>query len=58
METYRFEISAFTEIDIKAKDLNEARKRADEIWHETFENGLFGEVDFIKRIKEGNDYEL
>lgn len=51
IRTFRFEISAYAEIDIEAKDLNEARKRADEIWYETFKNGLFGDVEFIKEVK-------
>ena len=52
MRTFRFEITAFTEIDIQADNLNEARKQADREWHETFKNGLFGEVEFIKEVKE------
>jgi len=55
VETYRFEISAHTEIDIEAKDLNEARKEADEEWHKTFKNGLFGDAEFIKIVKEETD---
>ena len=52
MRTFRFEISAHTKIDIIAEDLNEARKEADRVWHRTFENGLFGDVEFIKEVKE------
>ena len=55
MRTFRFEISANTEVDIKAEDLNEARKEADRVWHEIFQNGLFGEVEFIEEIKEKTD---
>lgn len=52
MRTFRFEISAFTEIDIHAEDLNEARKLADKEWHEIFQNGLFGNIEFVEEIKE------
>ena len=52
MRTFRFEILAHTEIDIETKDLNEARKQADVEWHRIFQNGLFGEVEFIKEIKQ------
>ncbi len=52
MRTFRFEISAYAEIDIKAEDLNEARKEADRIWHSEFKNGMFGDVEFIKEVDE------
>ena len=55
MRTFRFEIFAHTEIDIQAEDLNEARKQADFEWHKIFQNGLFGEVEFIEEIKEENE---
>jgi len=57
MRTFRFKILAHTEVDILAKDLNEARKQADIEWHKIFKNGLFGEVEFIKEIKENKDHE-
>lgn len=50
--TFRFEILAHEEVDIVAEDLNEARKEADRVWHKTFKNGLFGDVEFIKEVKE------
>lgn len=55
MRTFRFEISAYTEIDILAEDLNVARRQADVEWHKMFKNGLFGEVEFLKEIKEETD---
>ena len=55
MRTFRFEISAHTEIDILAEDLNVARRQADVEWHKMFQNGLFGEVEFLKEIKEETD---
>lgn len=48
--TFRFELVGHTEVDIVAEDLNEARKEADRIWHNTFKNGLFGDVEFIKEV--------
>ena len=55
MRTFRFEILAHTEVDIQAEDLNEARKKADIEWHKIFQNGLFGEVEFLKEVKEGRE---
>lgn len=55
MRTFRFEIVAHTEIDVLAEDLNEARKQADREWHKIFQNGLFGEVEFLKEVKEETD---
>lgn len=52
MRIFRFELVAHTEVDIAAEDLNEARKEADKVWHDIFKNGLFGEVGFIKEIKD------
>ena len=52
MRTFRFKITAYTEIDIQAEDLNEARKQVDIEWHKTFKNGLYGEVEFIKEVTE------
>ena len=52
MRTFRFCISAHCEVDIEAKDLNEARKEVDRVWHRTFVNGMFGECEFIKEVKD------
>ena len=51
MRKFRFEIRAYTEIDIVEEDLNEARKQADREWHKIFKNGLYGEVKFIEEVK-------
>lgn len=55
MRTFRFVLVGHTEIDVIAEDLNEARKQADIEWHEIFQNGLFGEVEFFKEVKEEID---
>jgi len=52
MRTFRFKILAHTKIDIQAEDMNEARKQADIEWHKIFKNGLYGEVTYIKEVKE------
>ena len=44
-------MSAHTEIDIEAKSKNEADRKAEAEWQEMF-RGLFGDVEFIKEVRE------
>ncbi len=48
MRKFKFKITAYTEIYVVAEDLNKARKQADIEWFKFFENGMHGEVEFIK----------
>ena len=52
MRKFRFELLAHTKIDIQGEDINEAMKQAFVEWHNIFENGLYGDVRFIKEVKE------
>ena len=51
MKTYRFEISAYEEIDIKAEDKEEAEKIAQAYWDKKFPT-MFGGVEFMKEVEE------
>ena len=51
MQTYRFEIAAYEEIDIKAEDKEEAEKIAQAYWDKNFRS-MFGGVEFIKEVEE------
>lgn len=51
MKTYRFEISAYEEIDIKAEDKEEAEKIAQAYWDKNFRS-MFGGVEFMKEVEE------
>lgn len=51
MKTYRFEISAYEEIDIKAEDKEEAEEKAKEYWDKNFRS-MFGGFEFIKEVEE------
>lgn len=51
MKTYRFEISAYEEIDIEAETKEEAEEKAQEYWDEKFRT-MFGGVEFIKEVEE------
>ena len=51
MKTYRFEISAYKEIDIEAETKEEAEEKAKEYWDKKFPS-MFGGVEFIKEVEE------
>lgn len=51
MKTYRFEVSAYEEIDIDAETKEEAEEKAKEYWDEKFRT-MFGSVEFIKEVEE------
>lgn len=51
MKTYRFEISAYKEIDIEAETKEEAEEKAKEYWDEKFPTMSVG-VEFIKEVEE------
>lgn len=51
MKTYRFEISAYEEMDIDAETKEEAEEKAKEYWDEKFPS-MFGGVEFIKEVEE------
>lgn len=51
MKTYRFEISAYEEIDIIAEDKEEAEKIAQSYWDKNFRS-MFGGVEFMKEVEE------
>lgn len=51
MKTYRFEISAYEEIDIKAEDKEEAEKIAQAYWDKYFRS-MFGGVEFKGEVEE------
>lgn len=51
MKTYRFEIFAHEEIDIKAKDHEDAAKIAQAYWDKNFRS-MFGGVEFIEEVEE------
>lgn len=51
MKTYRFEITAYEEIDIKAEAKEKAEEKAKEYWSEKFST-MFGGVEFMKEVEE------
>ena len=51
MTIYRFEVSAFEEIDIEAETLKEAEEKAEQYFNKNF-NSLFGGVEFIEEVEE------
>lgn len=51
MKTYRFELTAFTEIDVKAESKEEADKIVQDYWDGKFK-GMFGGFEFIKEVEE------
>lgn len=51
MKTYRFNILAYEEIDIKAKDREEAEEIAQAYWDKNFRS-MFGGVEFIEEVEE------
>lgn len=51
MKTYRFNILAYEEIDIKAKDREEAEEIAQSYWDKNFRS-MFGGVEFIEEVEE------
>lgn len=50
MKTYRFEISAYEEIDIEAETKEEAEEKAKEYWDEKFST-MFGGVEFVSEVE-------
>lgn len=51
MTTYKFEFSAYEEIDIEAETKEEARIKAQTYWDKKFPS-MFGGVEFIKEVEE------
>lgn len=51
MTTYRFELSAYEEIDIEAETEEEARRKAQAYWDKTFP-AMFGGVEFMEEVEE------
>lgn len=51
MKTYRFNITAYEEIDIKAKDQEDAEKIAQAYWDKNFRS-MFGGVEFKEEVKD------
>lgn len=51
MKTYRFEISAYEEIDIEAETEEEASRKAQTYWDKTFPT-MFGGVEFMEEVEE------
>lgn len=47
-KTYRFTVEAFHEIDVRADSIDEAQKRADEVWKEYYDRQRdFGEAKYM-----------
>lgn len=51
MTAYRFELSAYEEIDIEAETEEEARRKAQAYWDKTFP-AMFGGVEFMEEVDE------
>lgn len=50
MTIYRFEVSAFEEIDIEAKTRDEAYEKAEQYFNKNFKS-MFGGVEFIEEVE-------
>lgn len=50
MTIYRFEVSAFEEIDIEAETRKEAEVKAKQYFNENFKS-MFGGVEFIEEVE-------
>lgn len=51
MKIYRFEVTAYEEIDIVAETEKEAEKKAEKYWHKHFRT-MFGGIEFLKQVKD------